>query len=106
MIQEIGRSEWVSFLDTFSRAHAGWLVSIDVAERSGRMATEAVEQPLVGITADCGGNRPSVSVVVGRGPDGVLTHLVEGAARVPVNRTTGGTEAARAIEGARGASTP
>lgn len=96
MTEEIAKNEWVPFLDAFSRAHEGWLVSVDVFDRDRTEATEADEQPLVGITADHGGNRPSVSVVVGREPDGVLTHLVEDVERVRLNRTQDGTE--RAIE--------
>ena len=102
MIEEIPRKEWVPFLDAFSRAHEGWLVSVDVFGPDRTEATEADEQPLIGLTADHGGNRPAVSVVVGREPDGVLTHIIEGAERVRLNRTTDGTESAVEIQDGEG----
>lgn len=102
MFEEIPKTQWIPFLDTFSRAHEGWLVSVDVFDSDRTGATEAEEQPLIGITADHGGDRPSVSVVVGREPDGVLTHLIEGAGRVRLNRTDDGTEEAVEIEDAEG----
>ena len=96
MTEEIAKEQWGPFLDAFSRAHEGWLVSVDVFDRDRTAATEADEQPLLGVTADRGGNRPSVSVVVGHEPDGVLTHVIEGVERVRLNRTSDGTE--KAIE--------
>jgi hypothetical protein len=102
MTEEIAEKQWRPFLDAFSRTHEGWLVSVDVFDRDRTAATEADEQPLVGITADHGGNRPSISVVVGREPDGVLTHVVEGVERMRVNRTADGTEEAIEIQDGEG----
>ena len=102
MTEEISEKQWVPFLDAFSRAHEGWLVSVDVFDRDRTAATEADEQPLIGITADHSGNRPSISVVVGREPDGVLTHVVEGVERVNLNRTADGTEEAIEIRDGEG----
>jgi hypothetical protein len=95
--KEIPEREWIRFLDEFSLAHEGWLVSIDVYEPDQSGATEAVEQPLVGVTADRGGETPSVSVVVGR--DGEeLTRLIHGVRGVRINRTEDGAEQALEIE--------
>jgi hypothetical protein len=102
MKEEIAKNRWVPFLDEFSRAHEGWLVSVDVFELDRTAATEADEQPLMGITADHSGNRPSVSVVVGHEPDGFLTHVIEGVERLRLNRTGDGTEEAIEIQDGEG----
>lgn len=97
MFHVIPRAEWTPFLGGFSRAHEGWLVSVDVFGPGEEGATEAVEQPLVGVIADRAGDEPSIAIVVGREPDQELTHSVHGVESVRLNRTEDGAEKALEI---------
>lgn len=101
--QEIRRTEWREFFDEFSRAHERWLATVEVFGDLGAQ-TVAAELPLVGIVADEPSHGGAVSIVLGRG-DETLTHTVARPARVDVERTEEGAEAAVEIESAGGEKT-
>lgn len=48
----IPASEWTSFLDTFSRSHAGWLTTLQIVSEKAPVEVEARRLPLEGIVAD------------------------------------------------------
>ena len=101
---DIPRSEWSSFLDSFSRTHEGWLVRVDeVAVPAGPTAVEARGLPLLGVTYE----RPDDDIVIalgGRG-DAHLTHVVHRPSRVAVEQTDEGIEQGVRIESASGPAT-
>ena len=101
MREEIPPEQWQPFLDDLSRVHSGDLVTVEIASRHGRVLTEALKKPLVGVTADRAGREPEVAVMLG-GNDGELTHLVQGVTSVRILRESGGTEKALEIEGRGG----
>lgn len=101
MREEIPQELWKPFLDDLSRAHAGALVTVEVARPGGGALTEASKKPLVGVTADRGGSEPEVSVMLG-GDDGDLTHIVQGVRSIRVLRESGGAEKAVEVEGRDG----
>jgi Family of unknown function (DUF5335) len=100
---EIRPPEWREFFDTFSRAHDGWLVTIEVLGPMGAQE-EAHELPLVGVTAEEPSHGGSISMTVGEG-DQALTHTVSEPTRVQVERTEEGAEAAVQIESKSGEKT-
>jgi hypothetical protein len=100
---EIRPPEWREFFDTFSRAHEGWLVTIEVLGRLGAQE-EASELPLVGVTAEEQSHGGSISIMVGEGERN-LTHTIAQPTRVWVQRTDEGAEAAVEIEAKTGEKT-
>ena len=51
-MREIPREEWTGFMDSFSRQHEGWLVTVEVLGREIGAQVEAEGKPLEGITAE------------------------------------------------------
>jgi hypothetical protein len=100
---EIRPPEWREFFDTFSRAHDGWLVTLEVLGDLGAQE-EARELPLKGVTAEELSHGGSISIMVGHG-DQILTHTVAQPTRVQVERTEDGAEAAVQIESKTGEKT-
>ncbi len=90
--EEIRPAEWREFFDGFSRAHERWLATVEVLGSFGAQHV-ADELPLVGITADEPSHGGAVSIVLGRG-GGTLTHTIPHPARVEIERTRRGAEAA------------
>jgi len=101
MREEIPPELWQPFLDDLSRVHAGGLVTVEIARPGGGVFTEALQKPLVGVTADRAGREPEVAVMLG-GDDGELTHLVQGVRSVRILRESGGAEKALEVEGRNG----
>ncbi|TMG94562.1 MAG: hypothetical protein E6H73_07205, partial [Betaproteobacteria bacterium] len=50
--QDIPRTEWPAFLDTFSRQHQGWLTTVEVVATGLGVHREVREKPLTGISED------------------------------------------------------
>ncbi|HYX20722.1 MAG TPA: DUF5335 family protein [Thermoanaerobaculia bacterium] len=98
--EEIGPSRWRSFFDRFSVAHEGSLASVEVLGRMGAQPV-ATELPLVGIVADEPSHGGSLSILIGRGDD-AITHSIARPARVEVERTAEGADAAVEIESEEG----
>ncbi len=48
---EIPAEQWIPFLDSFSRQHQDWLVTITITQRDEKQ-TEVRERPLLGISSD------------------------------------------------------
>ena len=73
-MREIPRDEWAGFLDSFSRQHEGWLVSLEVLGAEIGAQAEAQELPLEGVTAELrGGGEDAVTIILG-----VVVKLADG----------------------------
>ena len=102
--RDIAPSEWSSFLDTFSRQHEGWLVTVaEISSGGGNPRVEARELPLQGIFVNP--HEQSVSIAVGGSPDLHLTHTISRAARLIVEQSDSGADAGLTIERQSGRST-
>src|SRR5262249_46898769 len=101
--EEIRPTEWRKFFDAFSRAHEKWLATIEVLGPLGAQE-EARELPLMGVTADELSHGGGIEITVGEG-DQTLTHSIGDPARVQVERTAEGAEAAVQIESRSGEKT-
>jgi len=100
---EIAPSEWNSFLDTFSRQHEGWLVTLeDIASDEGSSRVEARELPLQRVCVNP--REQSISIAIG-GPQDHLTHTVRGAARLLAEQSDTGADKGLTIERQDGRST-
>jgi hypothetical protein len=76
-MRRIPPAEWTSFLDGFSRSHAGWLVSLEIVSERAPALVEARQLPLEGIVADTeGGGKHRISILLGRDGETRLTHAV------------------------------
>jgi hypothetical protein len=74
---DIERGEWEFFMDVFSRQHAGWTVTVEVFAQDGDARVEAEGLPFEGISVgSAGGERQTISVMVGGTPEGHLTHTI------------------------------
>jgi len=104
--QEIPRDEWLTFLDSFSREHQGWLVDLEIISPGKGTQVEAKAMPLVGITA--GVNRSdgeAVHVTLGKAPEDHLTHTVRGVSHVRLRESDEGAHEAIEIGSKAGETT-
>jgi hypothetical protein len=102
---EIPRDQWVSFFDSFSGKHDGWLVTVEVIGPDVGDQKEAKELPLVGINADLKDNEDFVNITVGRLPKDRMMHTVADAARVWLKQSNEGADEALEIESRDGTKT-
>jgi hypothetical protein len=104
--REIPREAWSAFFDSFSRQHEGWLITLEVLAPEIGAQVESREQPLAGITADLRDKGEDViSILVGRGSDDHVGHLIHAPSRVWLKETEAGAHEALHIESTRGATT-
>jgi hypothetical protein len=86
---EIKRSEWLAFLDGFSRQREGWLASIEIITAADRLV-EARNGRLMGIGIDHPSKRQRVYITLGEALYGNITHVIPGPARIVLKRTESG----------------
>lgn len=100
--KEIPRGEWLSFLDSFSRQHEGWLVTLEVPPGQGRSGVEAENLKLEGVTPEHSEGHDRIIIALGQEPDDHLTHFVSDPIRLLFLEKSGGGEAGLRIEAADG----
>jgi hypothetical protein len=99
----IDRSEWVDYVDSFSRSHEGWIISIAV-EDGGRHRILTRDAPLRGITAEMDGGRASFMVFTGDTTPHAA-HFVSPASSLQVDETSEGADSALTITAGDGTRT-
>ena len=97
-MREIPRSEWVEFLDSFSRQHEGWLVTVEVLGAEIGAQVEAQDMPLQGITADLKGGADAVTVILGGGVDEHVTHGINEPTHLRIEQAENGADMTLQIE--------
>jgi hypothetical protein len=100
---EIPREEWPNFLDSFSRMHEGWLVTLEVMGAELGDQQEARELPLRGVSAD--GGDGLIEIMIGDGAAAHVTRSVARPARVLVAVGRAGAHGALEIESEDGTKT-
>jgi uncharacterized protein DUF5335 len=104
--QEIPRSEWKGFFDTFSRQHEGWLATLEVLGSDVGAQEEAHELPLAGVSLSSGGDETAaISIDLGTTPDEHVSHAISKPTTVWLEQTEQGANAALEIEVADGTKT-
>lgn len=98
--QEIQRNEWVSFFDSFSRRHRGWLVTVEMMDPEIGDQTEARDLPLEGITAELNERGPDqIEIIVGNQADSHVSNSVVDPRQVWVKSTDEGADDVLEIKG-------
>ena len=105
-MREIPREEWTEFLDSFSRQHEGWLVTIEVLGEELSAQVEAKALPLAGITAELmGSGEDSITITVGMTPAERVTRHITAPTHVRIEQAENGADMALQIEAAAEATT-
>ena len=105
-MREIPREEWAEFLDSFSRQHEGWLVTVEVLSEEIGAQVEAEAKPLEGITAELkGSGKDSISINVGLNPSEHITHSIQAPTHVRIEQAENGADIALQIESSDAATT-
>jgi hypothetical protein len=103
-IIEVPHEEWKAELDTFTTAHEGWLVSVDVFAPDLGAQPEIDSLPLLGVSADRVRDG-DIAISVARSAVDHFTHVVRGVSRVFIERLDNGATAALLIESIDGIKT-
>ena len=75
---EIPEKQWIQYFDGFSKAHAGWPVTIEVLTAETGPQRIANNLALQGISFDAAGSRPcTIMVGAGDGPRANLQHVID-----------------------------
>ena len=99
-VRNIPRELWQDELDSFSRQHEGWIVSITTRNPDGRVAVAAHDLPLQGINP-ASPQMHDIAIGVGDGSNR-LTHHVHDPTAVSVDLTAARAERALVIDGRDG----
>jgi hypothetical protein len=100
--REISREEWPRFLDEFSRAHAGWLVTVEERAPDGATRELVREVPLSGVSTELyRGQTRGIEIIAGP-RDAEWTHRIAAPARLLLNLTPEGGEEGIETESADG----
>jgi hypothetical protein len=74
----IPEDQWIEFFDKFSRDHAGWLATVEVLDYRTGPHNIVEDLPLVGISLETSGTRPtSFEISAGNKPRRQVHHVVE-----------------------------
>jgi hypothetical protein len=105
-MREIPREEWGEFLDSFSRQHEGWLVTVEVLGDEIGAQVEAEGKPLEGITAELkDGGVDSIIITMGLTPAEHVTHNITAPTHIRLEQAETGANMALQIESSEGVTT-
>jgi hypothetical protein len=102
-IRDIGRDSWREELDSFSRQHEGWIVSITTRSPQGDVAVAAHDVPLQGVSS-ASPRSDDIAISVGDSRKH-LTHEVREPASLQIDLTASRAERALIIHGNDGTTT-
>src|SRR5262249_11019687 len=100
---EIPRADWPRFLDEFSRAHRGWLITVEEDSPEGKRELVR-EVPLSGVSAALDGSRSDITIIAGP-RETEWTHRIDSPAALRLKKTPDGAEAGIEAESAGGTRT-
>jgi uncharacterized protein DUF5335 len=103
-IEEVPPTDWAAALNEFTLAHEGWLTSMAsfASERPPR--SEITNLPLIGISA-VQPDDADIAISVARSSVEHVTHVIERAAHVYVQRGTNGATASLIVDSEEGTRT-
>jgi len=101
-IVEVPRKDWKAELDSFTSAHEGWLVSLDVFGPDVGAQPEINSLPLLGISADRVNHDGDIAISVSRSSVDHFTHIIRGVRHIFIERRHNGATAALMIESVDG----
>jgi hypothetical protein len=97
--KEIARTEWPSFFNSFSRAHEGWLATLEILGPDIGAQVEERELAFEGITDESDeahGN--TIMIMTGGRAENHVTHTITRPVEVSLEKTDEGADAALAIK--------
>lgn len=101
--QEIPKTEWPQFLDSFTRKHQGWLVNLEIFGTEIGAQVEERQLALEGITAESDGmERNTIIITMGAKANDHITHSISQPTGVSIEQTDEGADMALAIKGEDG----
>ena len=104
--RDIPREEWMTFLDSFSRQHEGWLVNVEVVTDGLGAHREIREKSLIGVSADLKSHgTDTISIIAGDRSDDHVNHIINRPTRVALEETEEGAHKGLRIEAADGETT-
>jgi hypothetical protein len=96
--QEISRSEWPKFFESFSRQHEGWLATLEIFGSDIGAQIEEHELALGGIVAEWDEVKgDEIAIMMGAKPDDHITHNISHPTQVSLEQTDEGVDVALAI---------
>lgn len=100
LTKEITRSEWPSFFNKFSRAHEGWLATLEILGPEIGAQVEERELAFEGITneSDDELHGRTIMIMSGGKADDHVTHTISRPTAVSLEQTDEGADAALAIK--------
>ena len=98
--QEIPRDKWVTFLDTFSRQHEGWLSTLEILGTDIGAQQEVLNLPLEGISVSRDSVPETIAISLGNDAENHVTHTITNPTRIWLEQTSQGANAALEIESA------
>ncbi|HLO00670.1 MAG TPA: DUF5335 family protein [Pyrinomonadaceae bacterium] len=101
--KEIKKDNWSEFFDSFSRQHAGWLVTLELFGADIGAQIQERELAFEGIMDEWDevlGNQ--IVLMIGAKPDDHVTHSISHPEQVSLEQTDEGADAALAIKSADG----
>jgi len=94
----IPRADWRVMLDSFSSAHAGWRVSLDVLTSELGAQPEFLDLPLQGVTAEVGAREAAIIIAAGSKGADQITHTIHMPTRVQLEQNDQGADVALEIQ--------
>ncbi|MFZ0060562.1 MAG: DUF5335 family protein [Pyrinomonadaceae bacterium] len=101
--KEIRKNEWPKFFDSFSRQHAGWLVTLEILGSDVGAQVEERDLAFEGIVDEWDevkGNQ--IVLMMGAKPDDHITHAISRPTEVSLEQTDEGADVALAIKSEEG----
>lgn len=102
--QDIPHAQWLSFLDSFSRQHLGWLATIELVSAAGRLIV-VEERRFQGISVDRGDEPGSAYVQMGETLRERVTHIVRTPTNIRFKQSSSGEHQGLEIVSADGTTT-
>jgi len=96
--QEISRSSWSDFLNTFSLQHEGWLATLEIFGEDIGAQREARELPFEGVSVAGSEEPESIVISLGKSPEYHVSHTIDKPAHIWVEQTPAGATAVLQIE--------
>jgi hypothetical protein len=101
---EVSHDQWKAFLDSFSRQHEAWLVTVEIICPIGRLIA-IQERPLKGISLDSANGKERAYVQVGEHPEEHILHTIDKPTRVTFKQSSTGRHQGLEIASADGTTT-
>jgi hypothetical protein len=101
---EIAHNQWMEYLNSFSREHLDWMVTVEIRSPEGRLMI-VEERPLKGVSLDRAEAVERAYVQVGDRPEAHVTHKVERPIRVTFKQSQAGEHQGLEIASANGTTT-